>query len=290
MGELLLRWRSGKTGNVTNLVKPGTPVQVESLDDSLVDQTVQVFRIPEPLLRRVMQKLRKRLGYAEAPLALLQDNKDGPVLSEWWDAAQAPPANKPTRYVAAIPGGPVSGQLRVTDNVIWESEASRAGQAQIDGGLIGAALGVPLPMTVEANGSRTIKLNGTAFASKDPEVEVRWLNSGLTGVPLSDFLEPYLYDAAVSLELEPDQFRQAFYDEFAVCFDQPGEIAAEPDPFRFSIDEGEAVDVGLALYPQAPGSVMAAVGLVNADDGRPLAASDLLVLTATEDGLIFLDQ
>jgi hypothetical protein len=286
VNDLLLRWRSEKTGRIVSLVRPGSPVRIESLDGALEGQTVTVLRIPERAIQRVLLRLRRgRLGYPETRLVFDQAGEAG-VLSETWDAAQAPPPYKPSRYVAVHQDGLVSGPLTVTDPVDVQVHTSVGGKLGVNGMALGAAAGLPISTAAGMNGGRKVRLSATAFGSSDPPVRAVWMTTGQGGTPIQDFLVPYLYEVARPFLL-PSNLREVFEEEYRACFESPGEINVEVSPGAFEIGEDQTVEIGLDLFAGAPGSTMAALCLVDEEEGTLLAASDLMVLTVTEEGMVF---
>ncbi len=261
---------------------------VESLDASLAGQSVQVFRIPEAKLRRLIFKIKGRAGFPQVPLLLSGTGSAGP-LSEVWNAAQFPPPEKPTRYVASLADGGASGPLIVSDKVIWETDGNASGKVGIDGGALSAATGLPLPVQLDVNGSLRKRLKGTAYGIVDPHIEMVWMTTGGGDRSIEEYLEPYLRFNAEALGLPSDQLLEALRDEYSDCFERPAVIRAEFMPSAFDIDEGQSVDVDLDLYPQAVGRTLAAIGLSNTEDGTLLTVSDLMLLTFTEDGFLFVD-
>jgi hypothetical protein len=119
-----LRWRSEQRQVVVSKAKPDELVRVESLDTSLAGQLAQVFLVPESLVRRVIYKVTKRVGVPQVPLKFDSSGSSG-VLSEVWAAAQFPPPQKPTRYVAST-SGRVSAPSIVTNQVVFEMVRSQA--------------------------------------------------------------------------------------------------------------------------------------------------------------------
>jgi hypothetical protein len=269
-------------------VTPGSPVRVESLDPEDADQEVMVFRIPEARLRRLIHKVFGRTGVEQVPLRFVGQGRLGP-LSESWEAAQVPPPDKPTRYVAARAGSGSSGPLTVTDSVIFEKEQGVGGGINLDPFALSTLTGLPLPVTVDAEARRRTRIRGVAYGVVDPEVEVRWSSIG-SGDPLEEYLDPYVHEVAESFHLPPEELWEAFRDEYQDCFENPAQIGAEARPGSFAINQGESVEVDLDLFPYSPGRTLAAMSLFDPETGTRLTASDLLLLTYTEEGLLYCES
>lgn len=288
MSDLALRWRSEKSDRLTSSVKPGSPVRVESLDPEDAGQDVMVFRIPEARFRRLIHRVFGRTGFEQIPLKFAEEGQRGP-LSESWEAVQFPPPTKPTRYVAAQSGGGSSGPLSVTDSVIFETETGIGGGLKLDPLAIMASTGLPLPGIIDAEARRRIRVRGVAYGVVDPNVEVRWLSIG-SGLPLEEYLDPYVREVAESFHLPPDELWEAFRSEYRDCFEEPAQIGAEARPSSFEIGEDKTVEVDLDLFPHAPGRTLAAFDLLDLENGTRLSTSDLLLLTYTEEGLLFCES
>jgi hypothetical protein len=286
---LAMRWRSTKRRKVVSHVKPGETVRVESLDPELMDRVVQIFHVPEPFLRRMLYKLTRRVGIPQVPLKFVDDGPGGP-LSEPWVAAQLPPPQKPTRYVAALDGGGASGPLIVTDRLTFDTVATIGGGAAIDGGVVSAVTQVPLPLQLDIHGTRRTRTKGTAYGLVDPRVELKWMTTGGGDRPLNEYLESYLLNYDEIAGLRSGELLGLVREEYADCFEAPAVIGAEYIPSAFDLAEGDAVDVSLDFYPQEPGRALAAVGAVDTESGALLTVSDLMVLTYTDDGLLLLED
>lgn len=290
MADLLLRWRKPNADDPTNQVTPGTPVQVECLDKGCDGEIVTVKRIPEPAIGKILQRLRGRVGVDEVPLVMNGRSKEG-LLSEAWQANQAPPGHKATVYVAVLESeGLISGPLRVSGPVDFTFTSGFG--LNIRSGVVtavAAMFGLPLPATIEGELKTRRELTGTAYATADPSLEVRWLTTGEVGGSIDPYLDSYLAEIAGSFEVPAAELDGAFRSEYSSYLAGSAEIAAEVSEPRFQLDGGESRDVALDLYPQSTGGCLAALALVDADSGNPLAYSDLIGLSVTEDRMVFRD-
>jgi hypothetical protein len=285
-GKLALRWRSEKRKALVSHVKPGEAVRVEALDPALEGQSVEVFQVPERALHRVLYKVLGRVGLPQVPLAFVETGPAGP-LSEPWNAAQFPPPQKPTRYVAALASGGASGPLLVTDALSFEISKGFGGELGLDASALTALSGLPMPIQLNANGEVRIRSKGVAYGVVDPHVRLSWMTSGGGDRPIEEYLEPYLDGYAKALHVPREDLRKAFYEEYGDCFERPAIIGAEFWPNTFEIGDGDSVEVDVDIYPREAGRALAAVGLVDLADDTLMTVSDLAVLTYAEDGLLF---
>lgn len=280
MAELALRWR--KKNAIVSHVSPGSAVRLESLDGNDGNSSVAVFHLPERVLRRALLKLSGRAGIELTRLVFDEEGNHGP-LSELWRAAQLPPKNKPTRYVAVAEDGGASGPLYVTDSVAFEIENRVDGDVGV-GGLIG-----PVAAKAKVGGSRRTSVKGTAYGVMDPEVGLRWLTSAGGGIDFAEYFDPYLavYTELIGGPERSTPLSEVFRDEYRDCFEEPARIGAEFRPSGFEIGESESVEVEVDLFAQTKGRALAAVAMVDANDEQVLAVSDLMVLTHSEEGILF---
>ena len=277
MAKLALRWR--KRNWLVSQVAPDSGVRVESLRSEDAGGQLTVYEVPERLLRRTIMRLCGRAGVPVTPLVFDSEGEKG-ALSELWKAAQLPPEQTPTRYVARCEDGATSGPLVVTKPVTFQLVDSMKGKA----GMI-APVG-PVVATGGVEVSRQHSIQGQAYGVIDPEVELRWMTSAGGDLALEGFLDPYLASLEERFDLDAGRLAEAFKEEYRDCFEEPARVGAEFRPSTFEVRENESVEVEIDLFPQTAGRALAAIAIVN-ESGETVSRSELFVLSHSEDGLLF---
>ncbi len=286
--NLVLQWKKPLIGDaVVSRVSPDSSVKLESLVAGAQGQIATVYRVPEPFIRRLLYKVRRRIGAQHTVLKLNAQGTEGPV-SQAWIADQLPPPQKPTTFVAAVPGIGVSGPLTVTKAVDFAWERSRGLQMALDGSVLAALGGPPVPATAKAGAGSTLTTRGTAYGVVDPPVELRLLSFGDETGSLDGFLEEYLAAVGETFGAEAGELWEVLRAEYRDCLEEPGQFAIEAGPGRFDLAEGAAIEVDLRLEARSPGRALAAMGVFDTDRDELVTISDIVVLGADEDGSTYL--
>lgn len=288
MPDLVLQWKKPQKGeDVVSRVDPGTSVKLESLVAGAQDKTATVYHVPEPFIRRLLYKVRRRIGVPHTALVFNAEGASGPI-SQGWVADQLPPEQKPTKFVAGLSGIGISGPLTVTRAVDFQWIRELEAGFSIDGAALAALGGPPVPMSLKAGSNRRIVTQGKAYGVNDPSVALRLLSTGSDAEPLVGFLEEYLAVIDEIFESEPGALWKVLRSEFRDCLEEPGQFIMEAEPDHFDIDEDEEIDVALRIEARSPGRALAGVGVFDIERNEPITISDLVVLGADEDGSMFI--
>jgi hypothetical protein len=286
--DMVLQWKKlPMTTDVVSRVSPGSSVQLESLVPAAKDQKAIVFQIPELFIRRLLYRIGRRVGMPHAPLLFNSDGVHGP-LSQGWKADQRPPPDKPTTYIAAVPGMGLSGTLTVTNGVIFQKKDLANAEASISGAGLAALGGPAVPVMVRAGASREMIISGTAYGIEDPDIELRLIVSTGEKDDFFHFLEEYLAVVGETFVVEdgPAQLWEVVRSEYPDCLYAPAAFSMES--VRLTVDEDEAIDVDLHVRALSAGRALAAVAVFDVESGRLISVADLMILQSTNDGSMFI--